>query len=686
MALGKCPPLYVSSLYHKAEKNCHVHILLFFFSKIYFHSGGFILKKFLVAILFSVFVISLSSCAFAEYYNEGHAGSEADPYVIDSNADMVLLRDRVNAGTEEGGKYYKLTQNLTLSSYTLWNPIGTDSKTFTGHFDGNNMGVQVNMIDGESVNDPQLHPVEIGRAGNAGLFGTVATEDDTYAIKNLNVTGTVKGQYAGGIAARLNSGIIENCSFNGVIEAYFNSLGHKDYLGGIVSRMFGGLIKNCSFKGTMTSNYTWSDLVRAGGITGGIGGGSIENCSADGSIKLESTAGGTSAGGISGYVQIANFQAIKDCTFSGTLESGRIAGGIAGYVSGGTLQNNHVIAVSNSNSVITGTYLAGGIAGRIGEVAVVDSCDVAAGTVITAKTEASGGIVGLVNNNSTVQNNISYAVASGDTTNKGGVIGKVDAATSTFSNNRYSSAAHGIGLDDNGVSSERGCIRVGADFTISTSETLTAYVNTQYSVVLELNPVGSATWTLATGSSLPNNLTLNSTTGEISGIPQTEGTYTFVIQATRSTGTATKGFTLTVNKAGSNTLSITTTSLPSGVINTAYSATLTSSPSGASWKYSGNWPTDLTLNASTGAISGTPKTSGTYNFTVQATLNGVTASKSLSITITDNANQQNNNNNNNNTNDPGRPEGSSSSSGCEIGFGIFGLVILGSMLILKRQK
>ncbi|MBR0253778.1 MAG: putative Ig domain-containing protein, partial [Synergistaceae bacterium] len=103
------------------------------------------------------------------------------------------------------------------------------------------------------------------------------------------------------------------------------------------------------------------------------------------------------------------------------------------------------------------------------------------------------------------------------------------------------------------------------------------------------------------------------------------------------------------------------------------------------WKYSGNWPTDLTLNASTGAISGTPKTSGTYNFTVQATLNGVTASKSLSISITDSANQQNNNNNNNTT-DPGHPEGSSSSSGCEIGFGIFGLVILGSMLILKRQK
>ncbi|MBR0253806.1 MAG: putative Ig domain-containing protein, partial [Synergistaceae bacterium] len=574
------------------------------------------MKKFLVAILFSVFVISLSSCAFAEYYNEGHAGSEADPYAIDSNADMVLLRDRVNAGTEEGGKYYKLTQNLTMSEYTNWDTIGIEKYPFKGHFDGNNLGIQVNMTANRDM---------------SGIFGVISTTEG-YAVKNLAVSGHVGGLISGGIIARLNSGNVENCSFNGTVE---NTYGSPARNGGIVGYLAGGTVKNCSFSGNVNEIHSYNNLA-AGGIAGYMTGGSIENCTSNANIQVDSGRDNIWAGGIVGYAQVAGFQAIKDCTFSGTINSKRYSGGIVGYISGGNLQNNHVTSVSNSFSSINGDYVAGGIAGRIGDNVILESCDVVAGTSITAKTEASGGIIGLVNNDSTVRNNISYANVSGDTTNKGGVIGKVDAATSTFSNNKYSSAAHGIGLDDNGVSSERGCIRVGADFTISTSETLTAYVNTQYSVVLELNPVGSATWTLATGSSLPNNLTLNSTTGEISGIPQTEGTYTFVIQATRSTGTATKGFTLTVNKAGSNTLSITTTSLPSGVINTAYTATLTSSPSGASWKYSGNWPTDLTLNASTGAISGTPKTSGTYNFTVQATLNGVTASKSLSITITDN--------------------------------------------------
>ncbi|MBR0141764.1 MAG: hypothetical protein IJM19_05925, partial [Ruminococcus sp.] len=394
------------------------------------------MKKFLVAILFSVFVISLSSCAFAEYYNEGHAGSEADPYAIDSNADMVLLRDRVNAGTEEGGKYYKLTQNLTMSEYTNWDTIGIEKYPFKGHFDGNNLGIQVNMTANRDM---------------SGIFGVISTTEG-YAVKNLAVSGHVGGLISGGIIARLNSGNVENCSFNGTVE---NTYGSPARNGGIVGYLAGGTVKNCSFSGNVNEIHSYNNLA-AGGIAGYMTGGSIENCTSNANIQVDSGRDNIWAGGIVGYAQVAGFQAIKDCTFSGTINSKRYSGGIVGYISGGNLQNNHVTSVSNSFSSINGDYVAGGIAGRIGDNVILESCDVVAGTSITAKTEASGGIIGLVNNDSTVRNNISYANVSGDTANKGGVIGKVVAATSTFSNNRYSSAAHGIGLDDNGVSSERG--------------------------------------------------------------------------------------------------------------------------------------------------------------------------------------------------------------------------------------
>lgn len=140
------------------------------------------MRKFLCFSAVMIIVLAVCSCAFAEYYNEGHMGAETDPYVIDTNADLVMLRDRVNAGTESEDKYYRLTQNLTLSKYTDWVAIGTEKNPFTGHFDGNNLAIQI----------------DINKNREAGLFGTVSTADNTYAVKNLGVSGNVKGKNAGG--------------------------------------------------------------------------------------------------------------------------------------------------------------------------------------------------------------------------------------------------------------------------------------------------------------------------------------------------------------------------------------------------------------------------------------------------------------------------------------------------------
>jgi hypothetical protein len=65
---------------------------------------------------------------------------------------------------------------------------------------------------------------------------------------------------------------------------------------------------------------------------------------------------------------------------------------------------------------------------------------------------------------------------------------------------------------------------------------------------------------------------------------------------------------------------ITTTSLPSGIVGTAYDQTLqaTSGTSPYTWSIvSGSTPPGLSLDASTGAITGTPTQPGSYSFTVQ---------------------------------------------------------------------
>ena len=126
------------------------------------------------------------------------------------------------------------------------------------------------------------------------------------------------------------------------------------------------------------------------------------------------------------------------------------------------------------------------------------------------------------------------------------------------------------------------------------------------------------TYALAAGSTLPAGLTI-SPAGLISGTPSTAGEYNFNLTATDSFGciqTASSTLTVTV------TLALPTAVLPTGTVGTAYPVTQLPSPTGGSTPYTYaavNLPAGLSLNANTGAITGTPAVSGTFTFPVTVT-------------------------------------------------------------------
>jgi uncharacterized repeat protein (TIGR03803 family) len=140
---------------------------------------------------------------------------------------------------------------------------------------------------------------------------------------------------------------------------------------------------------------------------------------------------------------------------------------------------------------------------------------------------------------------------------------------------------------------------------------------------------GAGVWTGLQSGALSGGLY----SGTATLTPSAVGSYTYALTC----GGIESGFvTLTV---GAPPLSVTTTSLPNGAVGQSYSTTLTATGGVAPYSWtisSGSLPQGLSLNGSTGVLSGTPSEPGTSNFVVQvadAESTPMTATASLAVTI-----------------------------------------------------
>jgi hypothetical protein len=184
----------------------------------------------------------------------------------------------------------------------------------------------------------------------------------------------------------------------------------------------------------------------------------------------------------------------------------------------------------------------------------------------------------------------------------------------------------------------------GTTLTVQAPPTLTAITvtpaNPSILVAASQQFTATATYSDSSTQNISGQATWRSSSTGVATI-SAGGLATAVSAGTTSISAAlagvTNGTTLTVTAAP---LAIVTTSLPSGVLNGAYSATLAAS--GGTMPYtwsiaSGSLPTGLTLNTSSGAITGTPTAAGSFSFTARvsdASSPVQTATGSLGLTIT----------------------------------------------------
>ena len=188
------------------------------------------------------------------------SGNSADPYQITTAVHLDTLAKRVNRGTNYSGIYFKLMNDISLSAYPSWTPIGNVTSTspamagtpFSGNFNGNNK-----TISGLTI----AVSAATGQIG-FGLFGYVGA---TGTVSNTTVSGVsitisiVSKKYIGGLVGA-NLGTVDSCSSSGNLS---NANSGAESIGGLVGENNGiaSVVKNSQSSVNVTGGSFAGGLV-----------------------------------------------------------------------------------------------------------------------------------------------------------------------------------------------------------------------------------------------------------------------------------------------------------------------------------------------------------------------------------------------------------------------------------------
>ncbi|MDQ0646595.1 putative repeat protein (TIGR02543 family) [Microbacterium natoriense] len=140
-------------------------------------------------------------------------------------------------------------------------------------------------------------------------------------------------------------------------------------------------------------------------------------------------------------------------------------------------------------------------------------------------------------------------------------------------------------------------------------------VTDAYSAPVNAIGTGPITFQVSAGT-LPAGLVLDPATGVVSGTPTTAGTFAFTVSASNAGGSDEQEYTVVIRERPI----ITTMSLPDGTIAAPYRETIAATGTGPITfaVTAGSLPPGLSLDPTTGVISGTPTVNGSFPFTVTA--------------------------------------------------------------------
>ena len=333
----------------------------------------------------------------------GGTGSESDPFVIKTPAQLAYMRDLINAGTEGyNTAHYRLDADIALNDISnaanwessapvnTWEAIGNKKENaFTGTFDGN----------GHTIYG--LYNKQVANGGGHGTYFYDGSEDTSAATAPLltpyvGLFGRIEGATVKDVV--LSDGFMKGLVLAGGLAAFANN----SHISGIVN-------KSVSLKTDKDQYVKFNDMpCEAGGIVAELRGASIvTDCVNSAYIQGKNSSGssGTSldarAGGIVGRINNTSDVGcyVYNCVNYGEIRSwgqhnwnGHAhAGGIAGevkYANVSACINDSALIIAELNDANNANAFAGGIVGKV-YACTVSSC-LNLGDLVHATPKAAG--------------------------------------------------------------------------------------------------------------------------------------------------------------------------------------------------------------------------------------------------------------------------------------------------------
>ena len=315
----------------------------------------------------------------SEMWTQG-TGTEADPYLIETPANLAYLSAQVTAGETYAGVYFQQTEDFDLQSKT-WTPIGTSTYKFAGIYNGANkyvsniktnqyglFGITENTkiknvvlkgtFSASSSYAPTSAPL-IGEAqGTTEIINchNYATTTNACAGLIVSATGNSISLYncsnhaninstaysAGGLIAHVNTSTLtlESCYNEGLLKFYNNSSYNETegsyqiaslYCGGLIGKVFGACIS--------TLKYCYN----IGDISAGV---NVFNLG-----YIDWTKVRLYAAGLVGYNASSNNGLLMQCYHIASVSTGMSATGSTKYLA------KNVAGLVNGNCDIIGCFV-----------------------------------------------------------------------------------------------------------------------------------------------------------------------------------------------------------------------------------------------------------------------------------------------------------------------------------------